>query len=250
MKKSFDDIRAISLDAMGTILFLKKPPQDIYFEVLRELGYDPQKILPLTMDRELFRRYWQQAERILPPSFLNDHVDRFAHYRETPYAFWGLIFEAMFTDLKLPKENLFAAVDAAYRRFGAPDLWAVEPTLVELVDFCREYGIKLFVTSNWDFRLPKIIRELGIAAFFSEIITSALVGYEKPSPKIFQYLATSAGCAARQVLHIGDRIKDDVQGAIQAGLQAALYRKDDNLPDNDFSFPCVRSLKQIRDIVN
>ena len=230
---------------MGTTIFLKRSAQEVYGEILRELGYDAQKIMPLTRDPGLFRRYWKEAERRLPPSFLRDHVDRFAHYPGAPYAFWGLIFRVMFEDLKLPEEDIIAAVEAAYLRFSEPDLWAVEATLPELVEFCAARKVKLLVTSNWDFRLPKILGDLGIGPLFSRMITSALVGYEKPSEKIFHYLATTAGCAPAKILHVGDRVEDDVLGAERAGLRAALYSKDGVPAGNKFPFRCVQRLNQI-----
>jgi putative hydrolase of the HAD superfamily len=121
----------------------------------------------------------------------------------------------------------------------------VESTLSELVKFCAGEKVKLFITSNWDSRLPKILRDLGIESFFSRVITSALVGYEKPSEKIFHCLASAAGCAPAQILHVGDRIEDDVLGAERAGLRAALYSKDGVPAGNKFPFPCVQRLNQI-----
>jgi REG-2-like HAD superfamily hydrolase len=245
----FENIQAISLDAMGTIIFLKRSAQEVYGEILRDLGYDSQKIIPLTRDPGLFRRYWKEAERRLPLSFLSEHVDRFAHYQETLYAFWGLIFRVMFEDLKLPQIEITRAVKAAYLRFGQTDLWAVESTLTELVEFCAGEKVNLFITSNWDFRLPKILKDLGIEPIFRQIITSALVGYEKPSEKIFHYLASAAGCAPAQILHVGDRVEDDVLGAERAGLRAALYSKDCDPEEDKFAFACVQRLNQIPELL-
>jgi 2-haloacid dehalogenase len=250
LKEQFKDIQAISLDAMGTIIELKRSPQEVYAEILRELGHDPRKILPLTQEAGLFRRYWREAERRLPPNFLRDHIDRFGHYQETPYAFWGLIFRVMFDDLSLPRGELFKAAHTAYHRFAAPDLWSVEPTLRELAEFCGSRGIRLFVTSNWDFRLPQILKDLSMGSFFHEIITSASVGFEKPSEKIFHHLASAAGCAPVRILHVGDKVEDDVRGAREAGLRAVLYRKNIDPAENDFPFPWVRSLKQIRGLLD
>jgi putative hydrolase of the HAD superfamily len=245
VKETIENIQAISLDAMGTVIFLKRSAQEVYGEILQGLGHDAEKIAPLTREPGLFRRYWKEAENRLPAAFLNDHVDRFAHYPDAPCAFWGLIFRVMFEDLKLPENEITRAVEAAYLRFSQPDLWAVESTLPELVKFCAGERVKLFITSNWDFRLPKILRDLMIEPSFSGVITSALVGYEKPSEKIFHYLASAAGCAPAQILHVGDRMEDDVRGAERAGLRAALYGKYCDPAENRFPFPCVQRLNQI-----
>ena len=244
MKELFEDIRAISLDAMGTLIDLKRPPQEIYYKILQHLGHDSEKTLPLIREPGLFSRYWKETEKKLPPAFLYEHIDRFAHYGETPYAFWRLFIGVMFEDLNLPVEEVEAAVRAAYHRFAVPDLWTVEPTLVELVNFCSGRGIKIFVTSNWDFRLIQILEGLGVVSFFEEVITSALVGFEKPSEKIFHYLVSVAECPPLQILHVGDKIEDDVLGAKEAGLQAALYRRE-KAPGIDFPFARVQSLREI-----
>lgn len=152
----------------------------------------------------------------------------------------------MFTDLNLPLEQAGSAVEVAYRRFAEPDLWTVEPTFAELTDFCAGRGITLFVTSNWDFRLPKILEGLGVARFFREIITSAQVGFEKPSAKIFRHLITASGYPPSRILHVGDRLADDVRGALDAGLQTALYRRGP-VSDETLPFPRVQSLREIRE---
>ena len=44
MKEMVEDIRTVSPDAMGTLIDLKRSLQEIYREILRDLGHDPQKI--------------------------------------------------------------------------------------------------------------------------------------------------------------------------------------------------------------
>ena len=219
----FTDIQVISLDAMGTLIGMRGNPAGIYFEVLRGLGHDVDKISRLLKEEGIFRRYWKEAEKRLPPGFIEERVDRFHHLKESPFAFWGLIFQVMFEDLQLETKDLIASVEAAYRKFTDPSLWAVEPTFRDLVCFSQARNIKLFVTSNWDFRLPGILKDLGIDTCFEQIITSALVGFEKPSAKIFQYLVSAARCNAEQILHVGDRLEDDFKGAQAARIKAVLY---------------------------
>jgi putative hydrolase of the HAD superfamily len=241
-KDMFTDIRAISLDAMGTLIGLRRSAADIYFEVLRGLGHDAEKISRLLKEKGIFRRYWKEAGKRLPPGFIEERVDRFHHLKEYPFAFWGLIFQVMFEDLQLDGKDLFPAVEAAYQRFTDPNLWGIEPTFRNLVNFSRERNIRLFVTSNWDFRLPSILKGLGIDTCFGQIITSALVGFEKPSAKIFQYLVSAAQCNPEQILHVGDRLEDDFKGAQEAGLKTVLYGNNRQEDQRNPSIPQVDSL--------
>jgi len=245
----FTDIRAISLDAMGTLIGLRRSPADIYFEVLRDLDHDVGKISRLLKEEGIFRRYWKEAEKRLPPGFIQERVDRFHHLKESPFAFWGLIFQVMFEDLQLDRKDLIPAVAAAYHKFTDPGLWAVEKTFRDLTDFSKARKIKLFVTSNWDFRLPGILKNLGIDTGFDKIITSALVGFEKPSAKIFQYLISAAQCDPEQILHVGDRLEDDFGGAQAAGLKAVLY--GNNRPEGQHfqSIPQINSLTKLTGVL-
>ena len=76
------------------------------------------------------------------------------------------------------------------------------------------------------------------------MITSALVGFEKPSEKVFHYLVTVADCPPSQILHVGDRVENDVQGAKEARLRAALYQRD-KAPGDGLPFARVQSLREI-----
>jgi putative hydrolase of the HAD superfamily len=118
-----------------------------------------------------------------------------------------------------------------------------------LLSFSRERNIKLFVTSNWDFRLPGILKNLGIDTCFEKIITSALVGFEKPSATIFQYLVSAAQCNPWQILHVGDRLEDDFKGARAAGLKAVLYGSNRQAEHNFQSIPQVHSLIKLTELL-
>lgn len=237
-------VRAVSLDAMGTLMELARPPHIVYHEILRRQGHSVEKLSPLLSGGDRLRRYWLEAERRLPPEFLAEHRDRFHHYRGAPRAFWGVMFTVLFEDLGLDPDRMPAALEAAYQRFAQPDLWIVEPTFASLARYCAERRIELYVTSNWDFRLPGILQALKIAATFRKIITSAEVGYEKPSRKIFDHLVDVAGFAPSEIIHVGDTPAADVEGARRAGLIPVLYRRTGPSPCRNV--PRVRALQEVR----
>lgn len=53
-------------------------------------------------------------------------------------------------------------------------------------------------------------------------ILSFEVGYIKPDPMIFSLLLTRLNCSAPDVLFIGDRLEDDMEGAQRAGIRSSL----------------------------
>lgn len=106
-----------------------------------------------------------------------------------------------------------------FSHFGrfAVEMPAAEQVLTQL----KDEGYQLAIVSNGghDTRL-NTIRGLGIETYFDEIISSGLVGFNKPQPEIFQITAERLGVQPAQCLYIGDHPINDVQGATEAGMHA------------------------------
>lgn len=106
-----------------------------------------------------------------------------------------------------------------FSQFGrfAVEMPAAEQVLTQL----KDEGYQLAIVSNGghDTRL-NTIRGLGIETYFDEIISSGLVGFNKPQPEIFQITAERLGVQPAQCLYIGDHPVNDVQGAKEAGMHA------------------------------
>ncbi|MDM1334491.1 HAD family hydrolase [Acinetobacter pseudolwoffii] len=99
---------------------------------------------------------------------------------------------------------------------------AVEmPDVKQVLEQLKSQGYQLAIVSNGghDTRL-NTIRGLGIADYFEEIISSGLVGFNKPQPEIFQITAQRLGVLPEHCLYIGDHPVNDIQGAKNAGMHA------------------------------
>ena len=118
------------------------------------------------------------------------------------------------------------AFGSAYRPFEE-----VVPALVRL----REAGVKRAVISNADADVTELCTRLAFAHEFDAIVTSALVGWEKPDPRTFHAALEhpSIGIAAEDAIHIGDQPKSDVIGAIAVGMRAALIDRYHRHPAAD-----------------
>ena len=112
-------------------------------------------------------------------------------------------------------EEMMAAI-----RFRAyPD---AAPALAEL----HGLGMRLVCVSNWDYSLPDVLERVGLADELDGVVTSAAVGARKPDPRLFEAALAVAGCAADEVLHVGDTPTEDVEGARAAGIRALLIDRD------------------------
>lgn len=58
------------------------------------------------------------------------------------------------------------------------------------------------------------------SAAFHTCIKAEDIGISKPDARAFEAALNSAGCAADEMIHIGDHPRDDIEGALNAGLRA------------------------------
>lgn len=113
----------------------------------------------------------------------------------------------------------------ALRFHSHPD---AQPALSSL----RARGLRLAVVSNWDISLGALLDRLGLGSRLDVVVTSAAVGVAKPDPRIFRRALARLGCPAAAAVHVGDRMHEDVAGARSAGVRAVLLnRRGDPVPD-------------------
>ena len=72
--------------------------------------------------------------------------------------------------------------------------------------------------SNFDTRVFNVLRGLGIVDLFDTVTISSLAKSVKPSPRIFHLAMEKHAVDPHEAMHIGDSIKDDVEGARAAGM--------------------------------
>ena len=60
----------------------------------------------------------------------------------------------------------------------------------------------------------------GLERYFSFVIFSRDHAAQKPDPRLFEVALAQAGCSPAELLHVGDSLADDVQGAQGAGIMS------------------------------
>ena len=135
-------------------------------------------------------------------------------------------------------EALQRAADALAARLRFPGeshrLWRwVLPGVPEALASLRELGLRLVVVSNSDGSIERGLAEVGLRPYFSAVVDSAQVGFEKPDPRIFEHAIRHSGVSGRRALHVGDLYDADVAGARAAGVHAVLLDPFDDWSDVD-----------------
>lgn len=98
----------------------------------------------------------------------------------------------------------------------------VAPVLVEL----RSRGLGLIVVSNWDRSLPGWLDAAGVGGLLDGVVSSAVVGEAKPGPAPFRAALALAGVEPAEAVHVGDSLRNDIEGARAAGVEAILVDRD------------------------
>ena len=70
------------------------------------------------------------------------------------------------------------------------------------------------------------ISTTGLAEYFTTVVISEVVGYNKPHPAIFEYALNAANAGISESLMIGDSIEADIRGAQDFGMKAIYFNPE------------------------
>ena len=106
--------------------------------------------------------------------------------------------------------------------FEDPRSWAVFPETHTVLTRLRKEGFELGIVSNFDTRIFSVIQGLGIDRLFDTVTIASLARAAKPAPKIFEIALEKHAIDPDEAMHVGDSVRDDVEGATKAGLTGVL----------------------------
>lgn len=201
--------RAITFDVTRTLIHSPRLIE-IYREVLARHGIEA----PAAEVRRLMPVVWQELDCRAEVG-----RDRFSAHPEGPRGWWRRFLERLCEHLGAPSPSPFAAAEL-YHRFGRAEAWEVYPEVSAALAALARLGLRLAVVSNWDERLPPLLDDLGLGRRFDAVVYSAAVGVEKPDPRIFLHALERLGVAPEDAVHVGDSAREDVEGALAAGMEA------------------------------
>lgn len=227
-------VRAVSFDAGGTLLGIVEPVGATYARHARRAGFTAD---PDALERG-FAAAFAAAAPLAPPAGWTGALLDFER------GWWRAIVAASLAHAlgePVPSaraadfERFFAATFAHY---AEPAAWQLLPGAVDAVRALHDTGIALAVLSNFDQRLHGLIDGFGLADAFDAVVPSSEAGFAKPARGAFdavrRRLAPHGTLAAAECLHVGDSMREDVAGALDAGFRAAWLDRDgtgaDGLP--------------------
>src|SRR3954468_18224525 len=195
--------RAVTLDALGTLLELLPPAPRLRAGLRERLGVE-------VSEAEAGRA--MRAEIAFYRAHL--HLGRDRAGLDALRRRCAEVLRDALGAPHLDLGELTAVLLAAIRFEPFPD---AAPALRAL----RERGVALVAASNWDVSLHEQLERTGLRALLDGALSSAEVGAAKPDPAILLCALAIARVAPAHAWHVGDDVEADVGAARAAGMRPA-----------------------------
>jgi len=112
---------------------------------------------------------------------------------------------------------------------------------MEILDYLKpKYNLHIITNGFAEIQGNKLDNSY-ISHYFKTITNSEMAGVKKPNQKIFDYALNLAKAKKENSIMIGDCIEADVQGALDAGLDAIFF--------NENNIPVPQNIKQINHLL-
>ncbi|MBH0192627.1 MAG: HAD-IA family hydrolase [Nitrospira sp.] len=229
-------IRVVFFDAADTLFHVKGSVAEIYLRHAAEFGF-AQTPESLSAIKQAFGRAFRDAP---PPIFAATEPAQIKHSERL---WWFDIVHNVFY-----RVGMFERFDDFFERvfqvFEEPGAWQLFPETVRTLAALKTQGVELGIISNFDSRLFSVLRGLGLADMFDTVTISSLAQAAKPGPRIFQLALDKHAVDPEEALHIGDSLRDDVEGARKAGLHAILLDRKGTQQGTD-----IRSIRALDELL-
>ncbi len=114
---------------------------------------------------------------------------------------------------------------------------------IEILDYLKPNYRLHIITNGFADVQQKKIQNSNLEQYFLTVTNAEMAGAKKPHTKIYEYALTKAGAKKENSLMIGDCLDADVQGAIDAGLQAIFFNESKQKLKSD-----IISIHQLTDL--
>ncbi|MGO9898486.1 MAG: HAD-IA family hydrolase [Solirubrobacteraceae bacterium] len=205
-------IRALLLDALGTIVELEPPPPALRALLAERFGIqvdETQAARAIAAEMSYYRSRMAQGRDAASVAALRADCAEVLRGALAPSPQLRAIDGAAMTELLLDTLR--------FRLF---------PDARDAIVLARRRGLRVVIASNWDALLADVLSELGLSPLLHGIVTSAQVGAPKPAAAVFRAALAAAGAQPHEALHVGDSFADDVIGARAVGIEPILLRRD------------------------
>lgn len=232
-------IKVVYFDAAGTLFRIKGSVADVYLHYAEQYGVKPTPEL-----KQAVNVAFSQAFRDAPPPAFA--VNKIEELKQCERLWWFDIVHAVFYRVGM-FEGFDEYFEEVFEAFSGAKHWALYPETLSVLEELKSQGFELGIISNFDTRLFSVLSELGLREHFDSITISSLARAAKPARQIFEYALSLHVIDPEEGLHIGDSLREDLEGARQAKLKAVLLdrgKRDSERTD------CISDLTELPSILS
>lgn len=223
-------IRAVTIDALGTLVHMRPPGPRLRDQLRERAGVE-------VSEEQATAGFGAEIRFYLAHHLEGGDPESLAALRDRCAAVLRDALGIEQVELAVVREAMLAALH--FDPF--PD---AAPALERL----RSEDVRLVVASNWDSSLPEVLERTGLASLLDGVVSSAAAGAAKPAPRLFEAALELAGASAEESLHVGDRLDNDVEGALALGMRAVLIARHGGQPP-DVDVPVIGGLAELPSLV-
>lgn len=143
------------------------------------------------------------------------------------------------------KEDFDAfAMSAAFMREMKKTRFLIDGA-TEFLSAVRAHGVKVYIVTNG---FAPIARERlkALDGYIDGAFISDEIGYNKPDPRLFDYVIGALGVEKSRALVFGDSVNSDIRGGIDSGIDTCLYDPRGCTKSNaDYTVRCFDELLHI-----
>ncbi|MDY7013481.1 MAG: HAD family hydrolase [Cyanobacteriota bacterium] len=219
--------KVIFLDAVGTLFGVRGSVGEVYSAIAREFGVE---VAQEHLEKAFYQSFQANNPLTFPQVSITEIPEReFEWWRAVSYDTFDRVGAiAQFEDF----DSFFLRL---YGEFATPKPWFVYPDIIPALERWKEDAIELGIISNFDSRLHAVLEGLDLRKYFKSITISSNIGAAKPDPAIFHKALAKHDCEPHCAWHVGDSVKEDYEGAKEAGLRAILLKRPRSLSESENS---------------
>jgi putative hydrolase of the HAD superfamily len=132
---------------------------------------------------------------------------------------WKRMYRTLL-DFKIGDEPLAKELSAGFLEL-LPTKKNVFPYTFEILDYLLEKKYTLhLITNGFEKTQWSKLNNSGLAKYFTHVVTSEASNSLKPKKEIFEFAVNKAGTSFTESIMIGDNLDADIQGAMNAGMDA------------------------------
>jgi putative hydrolase of the HAD superfamily len=233
-------IQVIFFDAAGTLFHVRGSVAEVYLQYGEKYGLKRTPAMISTVNAA-FARAFQDAPA---PVF---HVSDPREIKRSERLWWFDLVHNVFYRVGM-FEGFDEYFEEVFQAFDGPAHWVLYPETLAVLKGLRSQGYELGIISNFDSRLFTILPALGLSNFFQTVTLSTLAHAAKPAVQIFRVALEKHAVDPEDAVHVGDSVRDDVEGARAARLHPVLLnRAAGTHPDvrSGSATPMIQSLEAL-----